>query len=240
MHIVNGFERDACLALGKWSILSDEYAPFEPHSLAITRDKVALLRWSLGKSPTVDLALLHDPLLPPILHLKEAGESNMSLAFASHPGLELTIGLRLFDLYPAARNHPDAGRITANLKVELVQNLRSEGNFKKAFVEFLKLDDDQRKANLILQADLLDDMGFGMKAIEFLEFSIQEQIIAEPYKGHLRLAALKSASGHFTDKNILRHYELASKLSTDAQVYFQFAKYLDSDFGLLSIQEYIC
>lgn len=242
LDTINGFERDACLALGKWNILEEEYAQFEPHGIGSATDKVALLRWSLGKAPSLDMALVQDSIVPPILYLKAAstcklGTDKLDIAgqFNTRQGLDLAIGLKLFDLFPSANHLSD---IMSKLKIELIQNLRTEGNFKKAFVEFLRLDDEQRKANLILQADLLDDMGFKMKAIEFLEFSIQENIIYEPYKGHLRLASLKNESCHFTDKNILKHYEMASKLSNDAQVYFQFAKYLDNDFGLLSMQEY--
>jgi len=238
IEVLRKHEEEACITLGHWQLLSDEYSHSYTQGQLASENELSALRWAVG---LVDLpcvgAIRHEKFRDILLikNLTDFGADLLIKATSSQRKPDrLAFQIRLFN--QLSSEHPG---VKDAMQINLVQSLRRHGMSNEAFNAFLQLKDEVRRNNIQLEAKLLHDSGLTVKAIELLEFAIEENIVTEPYKAHVKLAHYKHQSGHYADMTILKHYETAIKLTNDAQVYFRFAKYLDQDFGLLSLQEYI-
>jgi hypothetical protein len=130
------------------------------------------------------------------------------------------------------------------IRFELIKSYKKIGLYDKAFENLSSLKEISHPDNCMLLAKLFGEQGNQLKAIEIMANFLEHACLGDnctpliASKANLLLAKYKMASGHYSEKEILRNFENASRLSPQPKVHFYFAKFLDHDFGLLSLQEY--
>lgn len=237
--VLRDFEIKSCANLSNWAFLESDYDNFTSISTTQPLDYENFIKWvkifELEPSDEIDLQrLFKSPLL-----LKNA----LLLKQPFIKCLENTKNMSLLneaELYRIKINILNESKLDEDVtRLQLIKNLRRRDLFHDALIEFIKLSQKCRDEHLVLQAKLMKELGHDVKAIEILEFSLYETpMVSYPvHKVHLKLAKYKLDSGHYPEKEIMKHYEVASKMSNDSRIYFQFAKFLDHDFDVISLQQ---
>lgn len=242
-------ENEACISLGKWEIASEDYESFG-ESMNENFNSIKGLMDLIDTSLEIDdknLKLVDHKLFSDCLALRLLGNSEIESSLEGmwssfddeyNRGLD---SMRLCLINSANICEQKKASLSTRVHLRIIKSLRAQNLFAEALDSFLSLDEDLRIKHVQLEAKLLKENGLVMKAIELLQFSVEEKLVStdEVFKVQIKLADYKHISGHFTEKEILNHYELATKLSNDSRIYYRFAKYLDQNFGLLATQMYI-
>jgi len=240
--VLRDFEIKCCANLSNWAILEPDYDNFTSMSKSHLLDFENFIKWvkifEAEPSDEIDLQrLFKSPLLLKNAHLLKRpylkGLENSNCICLSNEAELCRIKINMLSKSSGSKVEED------DIRLQLIKNLRRRDLFHDALIEFLKLSQSRRDELLVLQAKLMKELGHDVKAIEILEFSLYENpMVSYPvHKVHLKLAKYKLDSGHYPEKEIMRHYEVASKLSNDSRIYFQFAKFLDHDFDVISLQQ---
>lgn len=229
--------------MSKWEIIQSDYGSFGPIGEACPSWTLSLLSWFNIETPILKCPEIFDARTIDVISAKVLGPLELSTVWKSSKAdskeesflAQVKFRRNLVELI-----EDDSTLLIKNqLDCDFIKGLRRKGLYSEALSEFLKLDAPIRNSKVLLEAKLLKENGLIVRSIEVLQFALDERAVEENlhYKVHLKLADYKSTSGHYAEKDILRHFETAAKLSTNSKVFFKFAKFLDNNFGLLSTQQ---
>lgn len=244
LDTIRQYEEEACSALSKWQIVQFDYGSFGSIGEPCPSWTSSLLSWFTCETPVLQCPEVLDARAIDVITAKVLDPSKLLSVWKSSKEdateecflAKVKFRRSLIELI----DDKSTSIIKAELDCDFIKGLRRKSLYPEALSEFLRLDDSIRSTKVLLEAKLLKENDLVVRSIEVLQFALDERTVDESlqYKVHLRLADYKSSSGHYAEKDILKHFESAAKLSTNSKVFFKFAKFLDSNLGLLSTQQY--
>lgn len=237
---LKGLEESACFALSKWEIFDGQHEKFSPRSAPDASSWSELARWLDNDAHPISSALLLDPAFPDLCRLKLSPAPALAAAWTAtdeRPDWKTVRKAAIMRSSMLDLSGKKTPELTDALTLQLAKALLHLQMPSKAHSELLKLPGSLRSQNVLVEASILHAMGFEPQAIGVLDYALRDPAAQDGHTMHLKLASIKKTSGHYAEKEIAKHFELASRLSNDPEIYFAYAKYLDRDFGILSLQD---